>query len=312
MSDSKKFKILVTETVGELGLEILRAAPDVELVEELGLTKEELKQKLADINGILTRSGTTMDQETIDAAPAMKVIARAGVGVDNINIPAASRKGIIVINAPSGNTLAATELTMASMLSVVRHVPQAYASLKAGEWKRSKFTGVQLNGKKLLIIGLGRIGSAVAKRCRSFGMEVMAYDPYITQKKADSVKVNLVTELEDALSLADVVTIHTPLTGETKNMINEETLRAFKHGAFLINCARGGIVEEQSVACALREGRLSGFGTDVYTSEPLCKGHPFLAHDISDKIVLTPHIGATQSKLSPRSPELPRKICWLL
>ena len=292
MSDSKKFKILVTETVGELGLEILRAAPDVELVEELGLTKEELKQKLADINGILTRSGTTMDQETIDAAPAMKVIARAGVGVDNINIPAASRKGIIVINAPSGNTLAATELTMASMLSVVRHVPQAYASLKAGEWKRSKFTGVQLNGKKLLIIGLGRIGSAVAKRCRSFGMEVMAYDPYITQKKADSVKVNLVTELEDALSLADVVTIHTPLTGETKNMINEETLRAFKHGAFLINCARGGIVEEQSVACALREGRLSGFGTDVYTSEPLCKGHPFLAHDISDKIVLTPHIGA--------------------
>lgn len=296
MNCNKKFKILVTEAVGELGLEILRGAPDVELIEKVGISKDEIKRELADVNGILTRSGTTMDQEMIDCAPAMKVIARAGVGVDNINIPAASRKGIIVINAPSGNTLAATELTMASMLSVVRHVPQAYASLKNGEWKRSKFTGVQLNGKRLLIIGLGRIGSAVAVRCRAFGMDVIAYDPYITQKKADSVRVQLVNDLEGALSVADMVTIHTPLTSETRNMINSDTLRAFKKGAFLINCARGGIVEEAAVADAIREGRLSGFGTDVYTAEPLCREHPFLADDIADKIVLTPHIGANTAE----------------
>ena len=296
MNCNKKFKILVTEAVGELGLEILRGAPDVELIEKVGISKDEIKRELADVNGILTRSGTTMDQEMIDCAPAMKVIARAGVGVDNINIPAASRKGIIVINAPSGNTLAATELTMASMLSVVRHVPQAYASLKNVEWKRSKFTGVQLNGKRLLIIGLGRIGSAVAVRCRAFGMDVIAYDPYITQKKADSVRVQLVNDLEGALSVADMVTIHTPLTSETRNMINSDTLRAFKKGAFLINCARGGIVEEAAVADAIREGRLSGFGTDVYTAEPLCREHPFLADDIADKIVLTPHIGANTAE----------------
>lgn len=293
MTDSKKWKILVTEKVGEAGLEIFRSSADVEMEVKIGLTREEIKKELSNgTDGILTRSGTTMDQEMIEAGSSLRVIGRAGVGVDNINIPAASRRGIIVINAPSGNTLAATELTIANMLAVVRKVPQACNSLHNGEWDRARFTGCQLSGKKLLIIGLGRIGSAVAIRCRAFGMEVSAYDPYITTKKADSLRVTLVNDLEGAVSLADFVTIHTPLTTETRNMINEELIRAFKPGAYLINCARGGLVNETAVAAAVRDGRLRGFATDVYTKEPLPPDHPFLASDIAEKIVITPHIGA--------------------
>jgi len=293
MTKDKKWKILVTEKVGDAGLEIFRSAADVELTEKIGMDRNELKAALADgVDGILTRSGTTMDQEMIEAGTSLRVIGRAGVGVDNINIPAASRRGIIVINAPSGNTLAATELTIANMLAVVRKIPQACNSVHKGEWDRARFTGRQLSGKKLLIIGLGRIGSAVAIRCRAFGMEVSAYDPYITTKKADSLRVSLISDLEDAVSLADFVTIHTPLTAETKNMINEELLRAFKTGAYLVNCARGGLVDEKAVAEAVRDGRLLGFATDVYTKEPLPSDHPFLAGDIAEKIVITPHIGA--------------------
>ncbi|MEG1824870.1 MAG: phosphoglycerate dehydrogenase [Cloacibacillus sp.] len=292
MEPDKKWKILVTEKVGDAGLEILKAAQDVELEIELGLSEEELLEKLSCVDAVLTRSGTSMDAAKIAAAPNLKVIGRAGVGVDNIDLPAASRSGIIVINAPSGNTLAATELTMANMLAVVRRVPQACTSLHNGKWDRSRFTGRQLSGKKLLIIGLGRIGSEVAKRARAFGMEIIAYDPYIPKKKADLLHAELMSDLEGAVSLADVVTIHTPLTKETANMIDADMLRAFKHGAYFVNCARGGIVEEAAVADAVREGRLAGFATDVYTAEPLPANHPFLADDIADKIVITPHIGA--------------------
>ena len=287
-----KWKVLVTEKVGEAGLDIFRNAPEVELEVALGLTDEQIIEKLAGVDAILTRSGTTMDEKKIEAGDRLKVIGRAGVGVDNIDLPAASRRGIIVINAPSGNTLAATELTMANMLAVVRMVPQACASLHAGKWNRNKFTGRQLSGKKLLVIGLGRIGSEVAKRARAFGMEVVAYDPYIPHTKADSLHVELMSDLEGAVSLADMVTIHTPLTEETANMIDESMLRVFKHGAYLVNCARGGIVDEAAVAQAVRDGRLGGFATDVYSAEPLTPGHPFLAEDIADRIVITPHIGA--------------------
>lgn len=290
--DSNKWKILVTEKVGEAGLDIFRNAPDAELDIKIGLTEEELTKIMPNYDGVLTRSGTTMDEKKIEAGRKLKVIGRAGVGVDNIDLAAASRRGIIVINAPSGNTLAAAELTMANMLAVIRRVPQACASLHGGKWERNKFLGCQLSNRRLLIIGLGRIGSEISKRAHAFDMEVIAYDPYIPQKKADSLHVELVDDLEGAISLADVVTIHTPLTEETINMIDEETLRAFKRGAYLINCARGGIVEEAAVARAVRDGRLAGFATDVYASEPLSHDHPFLAEDIADRIVITPHIGA--------------------
>lgn len=292
MDTAKKFKILVTEKVGESGLDLLRQAPDVELEINMSLTHDELLKKLADIDGILTRSGTSMGDEEIEAAPKLKVIGRAGVGVDNIKLNTATRRGIIVVNAPTGNTLAATELTMANMLGMIRKIPQAYNSLHKGEWKRSLFTGHQLDGKKLLIIGLGRIGSQIAIRCRAFGMEVSAYDPYISKRKAESLKVTLLEDLPSAIAQADVVTIHTPLNSETRNMLSREMLSNFKQGAYLINCARGGIVDEVAVTDAVREGRLAGFATDVYAKEPLTLDHPFLAEDIADRVVVTPHIGA--------------------
>lgn len=293
MTKNKKWKVLVPERVGEAGLQILRDAPDIELIEEVGITRNSLLKKLPDTDAILIRSATKMDEEALTAAVKLKVVARAGVGVDNVNIPVASRKGVVVINAPTGNTLAAAELTMALMLGLVRKVPQAFGSLRGGEWDRKRFSGHQLSGKTVLVLGLGRIGVAVAQRCRAFGMDVIAYDPYTPKKKAESLSIPLREELADALSIADVVTIHMPLTPDTTNMVDEKMLRAFKKGAYLINCARGGIVDEKAAADAVRDGRLSGIAFDVYTSEPLGESHPFLAKDIEDKIVITPHLGAS-------------------
>ena len=183
MAQNKKWKVLVAETVGEAGLQMLRDAPDIDLIEEVGMTRENLLKKLPEIDAVLTRSGTKMDEEALNAAVKLKVVARAGVGVDNVNVPVASRKGVVVINAPTGNTLAAAELTMALMLGLVRKVPQAFGSLRSGEWDRKRFSGHQLSGKKVLVLGLGRIGAAVAQRCRAFGMDVIAYDPYTPKKK---------------------------------------------------------------------------------------------------------------------------------
>ncbi|NLD06412.1 MAG: phosphoglycerate dehydrogenase [Synergistaceae bacterium] len=293
MAENRKWKVLVAETVGEAGLQMLRDAPDIELIEEVGMSREDLLKKLPEMDAVLTRSGTKMDEEALNAAVNLKVVARAGVGVDNVNVPIASRKGVVVINAPTGNTLAAAELTMALMLGLVRKVPQAFGSLRSGEWDRKRFSGHQLSGKKVLVLGLGRIGVAVAQRCRAFGMDVIAYDPYTPKKKAESLGIPMREDLADALSIADVVTIHMPLTPDTANMIDEKTLKAFKKGAYLINCARGGIVDEKAAADAVRDGRLSGIAFDVYTAEPLCEGHPFLAKDIEDKIIITPHLGAS-------------------
>ena len=218
------------------------------------------------------------------------------MGVDNIDLLEASRRGIVVINAPTGNTLAAAEHTMAMMLSLIRHVPQAFHSISSGEWKRSTFTGIQLHGKKLLIIGLGRIGSQVALRCRSFGMELLAYDPYISRYRAERLGVALVDDLRGALAMADIVTLHVPLTEETREMIGEMELKACRKGTFLVNCARGGLVNEQACAMALREGHLGGAAFDVFKMEPPSEGHPLMAQDLKEKMVLTPHLGANTTE----------------
>lgn len=293
MTEQVKWKVLVAEPLGEAGLAMLREAPDIELMEAVGISREDFLKKLPDVDAVLTRSGTKMDEEALNAATKLKVIARAGVGVDNVDVPVASRKGVVVINAPTGNTLAAAEFTMALMLALVRKVPQAFASLRSGKWDKKRFSGHQLSGKKILVIGLGRIGIAVAQRCRAFGMDVSAYDPYTPRKKAESLGIPIREDLSDALSVADIVTLHIPLTTDTANLIDEKMLRAFKHGAYLINCARGGLIDEKAAADAVREGRLAGIAFDVYTSEPLVEGHPFLAGDIEDRIVITPHLGAS-------------------
>ncbi|MDR1471036.1 MAG: phosphoglycerate dehydrogenase [Synergistaceae bacterium] len=293
MSGERKFRVLVPESLGDEGIRILKDAPDVEFDVKIGLPRPDLLEILKDYDAVITRSGTTMDKAAIEASPSLKVIARAGVGVDNVDIQEASRHGIVVINAPTGNTLAAAEQTMALMLSMMRRIPQAYASLKSGGWDRKRFTGRQLNGKKALVIGMGRIGAQVALRCRAFGMEVMGYDPYVPEKKMSEIGVQKTADLAGALSLADVVTVHVPITKETHCVINEKMLRSMKPGSYLVNCARGGIVDEAACAQALRDGRLAGAAFDVFTQEPPAADNPLLADDISDLVVVTPHLGAT-------------------
>lgn len=288
----QKFKILVTEHLGDEGIVMLERASDVELDIKIGMSRGELLGILGEYDAIITRSGTPMDKRAIDAAVRAKVIARAGVGVDNVDLQEASKRGIIVINAPTGNTLAATEQTIALMLSSMRRTPHAYASLKAGEWDRKRFTGRQLNGKKLLIIGFGRIGTQVAIRLRAFGMEVMAYDPYVSDKKMADAGVRKIDDLMGGLSLADVVTVHVPITKETRGLLNAKALRAMHPGSYLVNAARGGIADEIACAELLKSGHLAGAAFDVFTQEPPNGDNPLLDPEIADKIVLTPHIGA--------------------
>lgn len=292
VTGAQRFRILVTEHLGSEGIEMLEQAPDVTLDVKIGITRDELLKTLHEYDAVITRSGTPMDKTAIDAASRAKVIARAGVGVDNVDLQEASKRGIIVINAPTGNTLAATEQTIALMLSAMRNTPHAFNSLRSGEWDRKRFTGRQLNGKKLLIIGFGRIGTQVGLRLRAFGMEVMAYDPYVSDKKMADAGVRKVEELADGLSLADVVTIHVPITKETRGLLNAKTLRAMKPGSYLVNCARGGVVDEDSCAAMLKDGHLAGAAFDVFTQEPPNESNPLLDPEIADKIVLTPHIGA--------------------
>lgn len=285
-------KVIVTDNISEAGIDLLRKEKDLHVEVRLGLSREELLKAVADVDGMVTRSGTPLDGEVLAAAKKLKVIARAGVGVDNIDLATASRRGVVVINAPTGNTLAATEHTMAMMLSLVRKVPQAWNSVAAGEWKRNRFMGMQLSGKRLLIIGLGRIGTQVAIRCRAFGMEVMAYDPYISREKADRTGVQLLDDLAGGMALAGLVTLHVPLTAETRKMLNASILKACKRGAYLVNCARGGLVDEDACAEAVRSGLLSGAAFDVFDGEPVRPDHPLLAADLREKVILTPHIGA--------------------
>jgi D-3-phosphoglycerate dehydrogenase len=289
----KKFKILIPESLGDEGIRILRETPDAEADVKIGLSRQEFLDIIENYDAVITRSGTSMDKAAIDAAKRLKVIARAGVGVDNVDIQEASKRGIVVINAPTGNTLAAAEQTMALMLAMMRHVPQAHFSLVQGEWNRKRFTGHQLNGKKILIIGLGRIGIQVGIRCLSFGMEVFGLDPYVSEKRTQELGFQRMSDLAGALSLADIVTVHVPITNETRCVINEKTLRAMKPGSYLINCARGGIVDEAACAQALRDGRLAGAAFDVFSQEPPSADNPLFADDIADKVTLSPHLGAT-------------------
>ncbi|MDR2780162.1 MAG: phosphoglycerate dehydrogenase [Synergistaceae bacterium] len=289
----KKFRIIIPEALGDEGLRILKEAGDADVDIKTGITRPDLLKIIEHYDAIITRSGTTMDKTAIDAAKKLKVIARAGVGVDNVDIQEASRRGIVVINAPTGNTLAAAEQTMALMLAMMRHIPQAHVSLTQGEWDRKRFTGRQLHGKKILIVGLGRIGIQVGIRCRAFGMDILCFDPYVPEKRILELGFQKTEDLAGAMSLADIVSVHVPITNETHCVVNEKMLRAMKHGSYLINCARGGIVDETACAQALRDGRLAGAAFDVFSHEPPTADNPLFADDIADKVTLSPHLGAT-------------------
>lgn len=281
-----KYRVLVSDPLAEEGIDILKEFCDVDV--NTGLTEDELVRAIGDYDALLVRSGTEVTARVIDAGAKLKFIGRAGAGVDNIDTEAATRRGIIVANAPEGNTLAATEHTMAMMLSLARNIPQANASLKKGEWKRSKFMGIELNDKVLGIVGLGRIGNEVAKRARAMEMKCIAYDPFISKERAAKIGVELVS-LDDLFRRADVITVHTPLIKETRHVVNAKSIATMKDGVRLINCARGGIIDEKALADGIASGKIAGAALDVFESEPPTDS-PLMG---LDRVIVTPHLGAS-------------------
>ncbi len=283
-----QFSVLVTDNISEEGLNRLIWDKTIEVDIRPGIKNEELVKIIGNYDAIITRSGTSIPASLVENPGRLKVIGRAGVGLDNINIEAASKKGIIVMNAPTGNTLAATELTMGIMLAAARKIPLANDSLKAGKWDRKRFMGVELYNKTLGVVGLGRIGTNVAIRAKSFGMRIIAYDPYIKKTKADSVGVALCDRLEDVLRQADFLTFHTPLTPATRNMITIKEMALMKDGVILVNCARGGIVNESDLYDALKSGKVFAAGVDVFEKEPAGSNRLLEL----ENVFATPHIGA--------------------
>jgi D-3-phosphoglycerate dehydrogenase len=280
------FRVLVSDPLAEEGLEILRQACDVDV--KTDLPEDRLCSIIGEYDALLVRSGTEVTAKVIDAGIRLRFIGRAGAGVDNIDTDAATRQGIIVANAPEGNTLAATEHTMAMMLSLARNIPQATASLKKKEWKRSKFMGFELNDKTLGIVGFGRIGREVAKRALALEMRCVAYDPFITKERAAQLGVEMIS-LEDLFRVADVITVHTPLIKETKHVINAKSIATMKDGVRIINCARGGIIDEKALYDAIRTGKVAGAALDVFEAEPPLES-PLLS---LEQVIVTPHLGAS-------------------
>jgi D-3-phosphoglycerate dehydrogenase len=291
-----KHRVLVTDTIADSGLEILRAASDVDLDYRPGLKGEELLREVAQSDALITRSGTAVTEELVNAGNRLRIVGRAGVGLDNVDVDACTARGILVINAPTANVMSATEHTMAMLLALCRNIPEAHASVKRGEWKRSKFLGTELDRKTLGIIGLGKIGTRISVRARAFGMRVIAYDPYIVDSVYAGVAAEKVT-LDQLLAQADIITVHTPLTDETRGMIGPAEFTKMKDGVMVLNIARGGIYEERALAAALESGKVSGAAVDVYTQEPPAPDHPLLT---AKNIILSPHIGANTIEAQDR------------
>src|SRR6201996_671165 len=288
-------KVLVKEKIADTGVDLLRSKFDVDL--GLDMSDEEFRAKLPDYDAILIRSATKMTPELIDLASNMKVIGRAGTGVDNVDIPAATRRGIIVANAPESNSVAAAEHTLALALALFRNIPQAQASLAAGRWDRSKFKGSEFYGKTLGVIGFGRIGQLVAKRAQSFDMEVLAFDKFVSAERFRELGVEGCDELPDLLGRADLVTLHVPKTPETVGLIDAEALAQMKDGARLVNCARGELVELDALVAGLESGKLAGAALDVFPSEPFTQ-HPIFQRG---DVVVTPHLGASTAEAQDRA-----------
>ncbi|HEX6512718.1 MAG TPA: phosphoglycerate dehydrogenase, partial [Chloroflexota bacterium] len=280
-------RVLVTDPIAEEGLQELRRFAEVEV--RVGLKGEELLAGVAGYEALVVRSETRVTAEVIQAGGQLQVVGRAGVGVDNIDVDAATRHGVLVVNSPTGNTIAATEHTLAMLLALARSIPQAYASLKAGEWQRSRFIGSEIRGRTLGILGLGKIGLEVAKRARGFEMELIGYDPYISAEQARAAGVELLS-VPDVMRRADFITVHTPLTPATTNLIGAKELALAKPGLRIINCARGGIINEDALARAVAERRIAGAAIDVFTTEP-ATDNVLVKSD--GRIIVTPHLGAS-------------------
>jgi D-3-phosphoglycerate dehydrogenase len=284
-------KILVSDPISPRGVELLRANPKFHVDVNTGLKEEALLQIIADYDALVVRSQTKVNAKVIAAAKKLRVVGRAGVGVDNVDVDAATRRGIIVMNTPGGNTISTAEHTFSMMMALSRKVPQAHASMKAGKWDRKSFEGVELYNKTLGIIGMGRIGGEVARRAIAFGMRVLAYDPFLSVSRAKALQVEVV-ELDEIYTRSDFITIHVPMTDQTRGMINKDAIAKMKKGVRLINCARGGLIVEADLIEAIQAGKVAGAALDVYEAEPP-KDSPLLA---LDNVVLTPHLGASTTE----------------
>jgi D-3-phosphoglycerate dehydrogenase len=282
-------KVLVSDSLAAQGLEVLQAAGGLEVINSPGLAPEELLAVIPDVEGLVIRSATKVTAEVIAAAEKLKVIGRAGIGVDNVDVEAATERGIAVLNTPEGNNITTAEHAIALMVSLARHIPQATASMKAGLWEKKKFQGMELYNRTIGVVGLGNIGRIVARRGQALGMKVLAYDPFISAEAAAKFDVELVG-FDEMLARSDVVTVHVPRTKETTGLLNRAAFEKMRDGVLVINAARGGIVDEEALLEALESGKVAGAGIDVYLKEPPPKDHPLVNHP---RVVCTPHLGAS-------------------
>jgi D-3-phosphoglycerate dehydrogenase len=282
-------KILVSDPIDQVGIDILQQVAQVDV--KTGLPEAEIIKIIPEYDAMMLRSGTKVTKPIIEAGTQLKIIGRAGVGVDNIDVPAATRQGIVVVNSPEGNTIAAAEHALAMMMALARHIPDAHQSLKAGQWDRKTFVGTEIYKKTLGVVGLGKIGSHVAAVAKSMGMKILAYDPFISKDRADQLGCSLV-DLDLLFTESDFITLHVPKTPETANLISAETLAKMKPTVRIINCSRGGIIDEEALADALEQGKIGGAALDVYSQEPL--GESRLRG--LKNIILTPHLGASTAE----------------
>ncbi len=288
-------RVLVAENIGASGISLLREHFDVDVGTDWD--RDELAQRIGDYEGILIRSATKLDADLIERAPRLRAVGRAGVGVDNVDVSAATKRGIVVANAPQSNVITAAEHTMALLLALARNIPQAHASLISGRWERSKFSGTELYEKTLGILGFGRIGQLVAQRARGFGMKVIAYDPYVSGERYRELGVEKADSSEDVYAAADFLSLHLPKTPETEGWLDAETLAKCKDGVRILNVARGPLVVDEDLKAALDSGKVAGAALDVFSTEPLTE-HPLFGYP---NVIVTPHLGASTAEATDRA-----------
>ena len=293
---SERPRVLVAEEIADSGVDLLRESCDVDV--EIGLDAQQLRAVIGKYDAILIRSATQLDAATIEAAENLKVIGRAGVGVDNVDVEAATRLGVIVANAPQSNIIAAAEQTMALMLALARNIPQAHAALVDGRWERSKYGGVEVYEKTLGVLGFGRIGQLVAARAKAFGMRILAFDPFVSSERVKELGAERVDSPEEIYAQADFITIHLPNNAETKGFLNAGAFARMKDGVRVINCARGQLIDDEALQAALDSGKVAGAALDVFQQEPITE-HPLF--DGYDNVVVTPHLGASTVEAQDRA-----------
>jgi D-3-phosphoglycerate dehydrogenase len=296
MQHMKTAKVLVSDKLSDSGLHVLRSATGIETDYRPGLSEQELADVIGEYDALIIRSGSKVTAKVLERAEGLQVIGRAGIGVDNVDVPAASRKGVVVMNTPTGNAVTTAEHAISLLMSLARKIPVATASVKNGKWEKTKFEGTEIAGKTLGIIGMGNIGRIVADRAQGLKMDVIAFDPLLSADRAASLGIELVS-LDGLFERADFITIHAPLTPETKNLIGENSIKKMKKGVMIVNAARGGIVDERALANAIAEGHVAGAALDVFVKEPVEADNPLLK---LDNVVVTPHLGASTAEAQDR------------